>query len=137
MADKFNPQIQSRPKQYVALQSVDLPKHPRWHKGQMVRLTESEALPLVEARILTPLNTAIVKGLYPTEKESVVERLKDAVIGEDEPEILQEKTTEAETENPQPEGGKSFFGNRLRDAVQSKKSLSAEKLAAIQSGGKK
>ncbi|OGV96942.1 hypothetical protein A2W24_02340 [Microgenomates group bacterium RBG_16_45_19] len=134
---KKPPQV--RLKQYVTVKAFTYKKHD-YQSGDLVLLTEADATAFLSGRFLIPLEVALNQGIYPIAPESPLEKVVQAVTGEDIPD------TPAEAAILSSSGGKkSFLGNRLRSAVQKKKKAVAatpitkidlDKLAAIQSGGK-
>jgi hypothetical protein len=122
---------QMRPKQFVVLKSFDAGKI-NAKKGTVIRLTQQDAIPYVSARFLLPLDVAIREKIYPTSqpgKEGVVEKVVQKVTGIDIPDA------DPQADDPK----KNFLGNRLREAIQAKKTenskIDAAKLAAIRAGG--
>jgi hypothetical protein len=133
-----NKPMPPRLKQYVTLVSTSINK--KSHKmGEPIRLTEADAVPYLAAKQITPLEVAIREGTYPRSKETLTEKVVEAVTGEEIPNTAAEASATP--------GKKSFLGNTLRDAIQKKKNesnltstpptkIDANKLAAIQTGGK-
>lgn len=131
---------QPRLKQYI-VQTNFSDKKQDFKTGTMVRFTEADAAPFVASRFIVPLDVAMREGSYPVAPETKLEKVVQAVTGEDIPD------TPAEVKASATDGKKSFLGNALRDAIQKKKSqetpgltptkIDQNKLAAIQSGGAK
>lgn len=139
---------QPRLKQYILLKEMPHSKKLKRHKiHDLVRLTNDEALPLVSAGIVVPIDTAIKLGVYPPKKESLVDKLKEATkTAEEKPLVEELKAETSDTKTTE----KSFLQNKLREAILKKKTesksetgslesaqISAAKLEAIKSGGKK
>lgn len=110
---------------------------------------------MVSQRVVLPLSVAIKEKLYPPQpKDSVVEKLKKAVLGADESNALIDQSKGNVDTKSGEEGKKSFLSNKLREAVQDKRQeveiaetnnasesdtkakISAAKLAKIKAGGK-
>ena len=145
---------QTRLKQYIAVKYLKIDKQHSAKAHELVWLTEETALPFVSSHLLVPIDVAIREGLYPPIVESAPEKVADKikqavkeVMGTPETTASSELPAETNPPTEPPAGTKSLLGNKLRDAVQVKKSesqkatsevakIDAAKLAAIKAGGK-
>lgn len=125
---------QPREKQYFVLQPFELGKL-KAKANTIVLLTEAKAIPYISARFLIPLEVALREKRATQFTESKIEKNVDTVT--------EAKAVQNTTDTPTL-SGKSFLGNKLRDAIQAKKQevapkskIDQDKLAAIKSGGKK
>jgi hypothetical protein len=125
---------QPREKQYFVLQPFELGKL-KAKTNTIVLLTEAKAIPYISARFLIPLEVALREKRATQFTESKIEKIVETLTGE---EIITSPAPSVAST------GKSFLGNKLRDAIQAKKpdtppksKIDLDKLAAIKSGGKK
>lgn len=136
---------QPRRKQYVTLHGGEYDKH-KAGQFELVWLTEEVARSAISARQIIPLDVAIREGVYPpkiaTSKNKVTEavtKVAEEITGLD---LDKSETVITEVESS-PTAKKSFLGNKLRTAVQAKKTepattnakIDPQKLAAIKAGG--
>lgn len=136
---------QPRKKQYVTLHGGEYDKQ-KASQFEVVWLTEDTALSLISARMIVPLDVAIREGTYPpkvstakSKVSEVVTQVAEEVTGLD----LDQSEAKVTEVTPSTTAKKSFLGNTLRQAVQTKKAqpepakakIDPNKLAAIKAGG--
>ena len=80
---------QPRLKQFIALQEISINKK-NYHPGGQLRLTETDAVPYIASFQITPLEVAIRNGTFPRSKETVTEKIVEAVTGENIPDTAAE-----------------------------------------------
>ncbi len=118
-----------RLKEYVVAKEYKHPQYGRWQVGELVYLTNSEALPWVSNNFLMPILPAMKAGIYPSKKL----KLGFFASGPSEPEAATELTTTAgSTTKTSRSSGKKFLHNPLQAAVQAKKKALADESAAAQ-----
>jgi len=125
-----------RKKQYLALQKYRLRGAGRWKNGDLVLLTNEQAVSLVAGGILMPLVPAINAGLYPPKKpeekkkklpkSKLAAKVQAKKLSSAKTEPAATETAAVEEKPAQPEK-KRFLFSRLRQKVQAKKEAGAKR----------